>query len=226
MYRERRPSEPLRGLVRCLWRARESTTRLIIPDGCLDVIVAAERVFVAGPDTRAWQSTVPPDTVITGLRFQPGQAARALGVPADALRDSRVELSELWGPTGARLADRLRADPAALAEVIAGRPLARPDPELTEVLARIDAGATRVSAVIADVALSERQLRRRFRAAVGYGPATYLRISRLRRAIAAAEHGTPLAEVASRAGYADQSHLSRDTRELTGRTPAVFLRRR
>ncbi|ASO20388.1 AraC-like DNA-binding protein [Actinoalloteichus hoggarensis] len=223
MYRERRPPASLSGLVRCVWHAQESTTRLIVPDGCLDVIVTADRVFVAGPDTRAWRSTVPPGTAITGLRFEPGQAARVLGVPADALRNSRVDLAELWGRTGTSLAERLRAEPAALAQVFANRPIAPRDPEVTEVVARIDAGATRISTVIADVALSERQLRRRFRAAVGYGPATYLRVSRLRRAVAAAEHGGTLAEIAGEAGYADQPHLSRDCREFTGLSPAVFL---
>ncbi|MBB5908376.1 AraC-like DNA-binding protein [Actinoalloteichus hymeniacidonis] len=186
-----------------------------------------DRVFIAGPDTRSWQSALPPNTMITGLRFQPGQATRALGVPADALRDRRVDLAELWGTHGAALTRRLQDDPDALSAIIAHRPIARPDPELREVLARIDAGATPVSSVIAEIALSERQLRRRFTAAVGYGPATYRRISRLHRAIDRARHATTtsLAEIAAEAGYADQAHLNRDCRELTGRTPATLLRR-
>ena len=67
---------------------------------------------------------------------------------------------------------------------------------------------------------SERQLRRRFEAAVGYGPKTFQRIVRFRRWLRLAntipaDHHT-LTDLAATAGYADQAHL---TREVT-RPPA------
>ena len=45
----------------------------------------------------------------------------------------------------------------------------------------------------------------------------------LRRAVALARAGTPLAEVAARAGYADQAHLTREVRELAGVPPTRLL---
>ena len=77
--------------------------------------------------------------------------------------------------------------------------------------------------MLADVSgLSTRQLRRRFDHAVGYGPAFYARVARLQRfatlALRWPERG--LAELAASAGYTDQSHLGRDTRDIAGRTPA------
>jgi AraC-like DNA-binding protein len=53
----------------------------------------------------------------------------------------------------------------------------------------------------------------------GYGPAVLRRILRLRAALALLRGGLPPAGVAAQTGYADQPHLSRELRELTGRTP-------
>ena len=73
-------------------------------------------------------------------------------------------------------------------------------------------------------AVSERRLRRRFVQAVGYGPATYLRVTRFQRAVALAPRVAGLAALAAAAGYADQAHLSRDCRALTGLTPRAYFR--
>ena len=54
--------------------------------------------------------------------------------------------------------------------------------------------------------VSERALRRRVTAAVGYGPKRLARVLRLRRALALAGAGSPLADAAYEAGYADQAH--------------------
>jgi AraC-like DNA-binding protein len=82
-----------------------------------------------------------------------------------------------------------------------------------------------VATVADDLAISERQLRRRFHAAVGYGPKTLGRILRFRRAVREIERGrTDLAALALDAGYADQAHLSRETTRLAGLPPARLAR--
>ncbi|MGH6916056.1 MAG: helix-turn-helix domain-containing protein, partial [Geminicoccales bacterium] len=84
----------------------------------------------------------------------------------------------------------------------------------------------RVRDLCRDAGVSERQLRRRFRAAVGYGPKTLDRILRLQRALAlnaAPEARLGLAALAADAGYADQAHMSREFAELSGASPAALL---
>ena len=75
--------------------------------------------------------------------------------------------------------------------------------------------------------LSERQLRRRFERAVGYGPSTLARVLRfqrfLRRAHAPESRAAPLARLAAEAGYADQAHLARECRRLSGLSPSSLL---
>jgi len=81
---------------------------------------------------------------------------------------------------------------------------------------------TRVEALAGELGLSERQLRRRCAASAGYGPKTLQRILRFRRFLAL--EGGDLARRALDAGYADQSHLTRECVRLSGRTPAALAR--
>ncbi|MBV9921107.1 MAG: helix-turn-helix domain-containing protein [Pseudonocardia sp.] len=64
-----------------------------------------------------------------------------------------------------------------------------------------------------------RSVHRRCLTAFGYGPAVLRRVLRFRRAAAMLRAGVPAAEVAAAAGYADQPHLSRETRAFAGASP-------
>ena len=72
------------------------------------------------------------------------------------------------------------------------------------------------------VGWSSRTLQRQCTAVFGYGPATLRRILRFRRAVRLLDDGAPPASVAAAAGYADQSHLHREVRDLTGMSLATL----
>lgn len=237
VYAEHAPPAWLAGDVQCLWTARISTEGTILPDGCLDIVVSAGGAFVAGPDTHAWTPTQPEGEWVHGVRFQTGRGSRVLGVPADALRDRRVDLADLWGRVGARISARLVERPDLLTDVVSGR-LVRDDTSPVDGRLDLAVRSIRSGAGVARLArrldLSERQLRRRFSAAVGYGPATYLRVARLQRFLGLAGRAAAdlpagerpsLAVLAADAGYADQPHLTRDSRDLAGTTPVRLLER-
>ncbi|MEO5876520.1 MAG: helix-turn-helix transcriptional regulator [Streptosporangiaceae bacterium] len=194
-------------------------TGRVLPDGCLDLLWDGRVLLVAGPDTRAFVTTAPAETAYTGLRFRPGTGPRILGVPARELRDQRVPLAALWpGARVRRLTERIAEapDPAALLAGLAAvgdRDAGPVDPVVGAVLA--DLGRP-VADSAAAVGLSERQLHRRCQAAFGYGAKTLARILRMERALALARAGLPFASVAAVAGYADQAHLSREVKSLTG----------
>src|SRR4051794_10460357 len=169
--------------------------------------------------------------------MRPGAAPPLLGFDAAAVRDARAPVQELWGDAGRRLAEALderedrRAVPLALLTWRAAR-ARRPDPLVAAAIARLGpppagaGGGPGVRAVADELGVSERQLRRRFTVAVGYGPKLLARVLRLEGALAAARDGEELARAAADAGYADQAHFANDCRALAGVSPAALLGRR
>jgi AraC-like DNA-binding protein len=222
-YREFAPPPDLAHVVRCLWvRSGAERDAIVLPDGCLDVIVRDGRALIAGPDTGPFSVTLPPGEVVAGVRLQPGAGGAVVGVPADELRDLRPALEDLWGRAGREAGERAGDDPAALLAALRARlAAAAPDPRVLAAARRLyGAPATPIPAIAAAVGLGERQLRRRFAAAVGYGPKTYARVARFHRALVLVRAGDPPATAAFAAGYADQAHMTREMRALAGATPA------
>ena len=65
---------------------------------------------------------------------------------------------------------------------------------------------------------------RAFRPATGIPPYGYLTQFRVERARRLLQADLPIAALAQRVGFADQSHLNRHFRRLVGVTPGVFAR--
>ncbi|WP_341716020.1 helix-turn-helix domain-containing protein [Micromonospora sp. FIMYZ51] len=162
-----------------------------------------------------------------------GRAAAAARGGAGGARRTRRRTARPAGAAGgslgeryaASLADRAAADAATVLVAVAAHRLrvaGGPDRLGSRVAAALSAGAP-VAATAAEVGLDPRGLLRRSRHLFGYGPKTLARILRMRRALALARGGTPLAEVAARTGYADQAHLTRDVRALAGVPPGALL---
>jgi AraC-like DNA-binding protein len=105
-----------------------------------------------------------------------------------------------------------------LTDLALALPGPRPDPGLLAVVGQLDGGAP-VSRAAEALGWTARTLHRRCLGAFGYGPAVLRRVLRFRRALALLHAGVPAAEAAARAGYADQSHLSREVRALAGAAP-------
>jgi AraC-like DNA-binding protein len=226
-YEEHAPPPDLRHVACCVWsRSGTGAATLVLPDGCIDIVVRGGRAVVAGPDTGPVSVPLAAGERVTGLRLWPGAAAAALGIPADELRDRRVALAELWGAAGTEAGERGEDGPAALADALRARIAgAQADPRVLAAARRIArAPATPVPALAAAVGLGERQLRRRFTGAVGYGPKTFARVARFRAALALLRAGEPPAGAAAAAGFADQAHLTRELGALAGLTPAVLAR--
>lgn len=68
-------------------------------------------------------------------------------------------------------------------------------------------------------------LSRAFARSFGLPPRAYLNQHRLRRAADLLDLGHPIAEVAGRVGFADQSHLTRHFRRARGITPGEYARK-
>lgn len=230
-YAEWAPPQALAADVQCVWWSSFGPAAPILPDGHLDLIIGGDRVLIAGPDTVGAPNDFPAGMVVHGVRFRTGRAHRFLGVPADELRDQRVDLAALWGEHGRRVTERLVERPeqhlSVVATALADRP-PDPDREVDAAVHRLVLDRPRVGELPGELGISERQLRRRFTAAVGYGPATFSRVVRMQRVrrLAAARRDDGLADLAFAAGYSDQAHMSREIKNLTGLTARALLRGR
>ncbi|HZA16369.1 MAG TPA: helix-turn-helix domain-containing protein [Pseudonocardiaceae bacterium] len=216
-YREHPAPTGLAGVVACVWRNETTATRQlrVLPDGCMDLIWMNGAVHVAGPDTRAFLTTMGSRQVVTGLRFRPGAAPGVLGVPAWALRDQRLHLEDLWpGTTVSQRIAEVSNPAVGLAAVVAAR-VTEPDLALSAVLSQLQTGSS-VAATAAALGWTERTLHRRCRDVFGYGPSVLRRILRFRLALRVAGQGVSFVATAARAGYADQAHLAREVRALAG----------
>jgi AraC-like DNA-binding protein len=229
-YTEIVPPAPLAPLVACLWTSHDGEVR-VLPDACVDVVFSGGRLVIAGPATTVGVAAATPGQRRIGLRFRVGAAGAALGLPAAELLDHGVPLTDLWGLGARRLEARIAAAPTvaaaltALAHGVADRlpPPGAADREVRRATIVLQHGGGVEQAGHA-AHLSERQLRRRFDHAVGYGPATLARVLRFQRFLAHAQQSEePLARLAADAGYADQAHLARECRRLSGLPPSALL---
>jgi len=163
-------------------------------------------------------------------------AYRLAGVPLSELTGACTSLPEVFGAAGVELAERVRdtADWDARFDLVEGFLVARlaagPVPDAAVVRAWHSLpdshGAARVEALAAEIGCSRRYLSEAFRRQVGLPPKTVGRLMRFQHVRRRIEHSPARwADVAYAAGYADQSHLNREFRELAGTTPGDFVRR-
>jgi AraC-like DNA-binding protein len=199
------------------------------PDASIDIVLASseafEGVFVGGPLRTFTKRELKGRTRLWGVSLRPGFAA-LLGVRAD-------ELSADWTPIpGLRLPSARGAWDAGFAGLFrlieARAETACLDARVAEALARAEASrrGLSVTELARQAGLSERSFRRLFERHVGMPPAAYLRILRFNRAVSRLRAGRTegLAETALAVGFADQSHMARDLRELGGMTAMELMR--
>jgi AraC-like DNA-binding protein len=239
-YREFLPSSDLRHIVACVWisvvhRGAAGVRTPIIPDGCSDIMTyGAGAPHVAGTDTRTRWSVLPDGLVITGLRLRPGAVRAVFGCSAASLLDGQALLDDLAaGPAGFRdqldCASTLRDRHLALEHWVrcAMRDISAKDRSVLWACRLLSANPhAQVSTISRNLEWHARTIHRQFIDACGYGPKYLQRIMRVQAALRIA-HDTPsvvsLTGIASRAGYADQAHMNREFRLLTGFTPANYL---
>jgi AraC-like DNA-binding protein len=221
--------------VECLWvntipAGGPAGDRRILPDGRMDLVWIPELgVLVAGPQSRHTLRPVGAPLLAVGARFHPGAAPELLRLPAWELLDRHAPLDALRpalaAPLDARLAgarDPLAALEQELLRALDG--LGEPDRLVRAAAALLGGGSLGVADAAARVYLSERQLQRRFVERVGYGPKVFQRVVRFQRAVRQLRReGVGLAGAAASAGYADQAHLTRESRRLSGLTPRELV---
>lgn len=144
----------------------------------------------------------------------------------------RVSASEVMTAAAhVRLALRAREPEtliaATLARLLCGRSAAEPRDAATATTRALSCMAPgsegRVGAIAREIGVDSSHLAREFSRRVGCSPSRALRWERAAAAVDLLERtGLPLATVALRAGYCDQSHLCREMKKFFGSTPRAL----
>lgn len=178
-----------------------------------------------------------------GLMLQPAAGALLTGDPVHRWTDRAEDLTTVLGEPGERLVTRVR-------EVMAATP---DDPEaqrtamdafadllrthlpvddegllVNRLVAAVedDPDLLRVEQLCERFGIAERALQRLLRRRTGLSPKWLIQRRRLQEAADRLRDGeVSLADVAAQLGYADQPHLTRDFRRVTGLTPGQFAAR-
>jgi AraC-like DNA-binding protein len=218
----------------------------VLPDGCLEWIFHVgtpflrlnraqqwerqPRSFVVGELTRfiLLQPTGPVTTM--GVRFRPGGAYRFLPLPVHNLTDDFVSTRDIWGRAGELLEEAViearsnherqeRVEAFLLSRLLASEPRRRFDAAIGALM--LARGQTPVNQIAAQIGCSPRQLERECRAHAGLSPKALARVIRFQNLLRLAGESAlrHWSRVALDSGYADQSHMVREFRDLAGQSP-------
>jgi AraC-like DNA-binding protein len=239
-FQELPPPAVLAGIVTCAWIQHipiESGpyVHTSTPDGSVEIACRlgdSHGPHLIGPRTRPSQEVLAPGTTTVGIRFRPGASGGVVGMPVSELVDQTVDLRDVWGSSADRLADELgSADSSNVLASLLGAVhresigTSGPDPVAELIVQSLRQNAERLPDIGQLVGLSKRQVRRRCVAAIGYAPKTLQRIARFQRLLAVThtEVDDNLADLAVEHGYADQAHLTSESRRLSGLPPATLI---
>jgi AraC-like DNA-binding protein len=190
----------------------------VLPDGHADVLLYdGGGIEVVGLHDEVDLPFLPGGTWIRGIRLRPHAVAAAFRIDASTLRNTTVSLEDVLGSSQARrLLDR-RARDAWVRSI-------EPNPRTERAVRLLTMHPVEV---VADaVGVTSRQLHRVLVTDVGLAPKVFQRVLRMQRFVASAERLGGLAHAAADAGYADQSHMTREVRSLAGVTPTRLLQER
>lgn len=192
-----------------------------------------------GPRTKPFLIDERPRLCV-GVRFAPGFAQAAFGVPASELLDRRVDYDAVYSSADTEL-ESIRVA-ATDAERVAGilaiarrrfRSTQRIPSSVRVAVAHIAAaeGNVRVGSLADRIGVSRQHLARQFAAHVGMTVKQFARVKRVdaarARALAArAVHpgNVNWSSIAHQVGYYDQAHFISDFKTLTGSTPGEWMR--
>lgn len=255
IYNEIQPIPPLAAHVRCLWTLCASAVDVggepdrVLPDGLSEIIINRAAPFteirddgstirqpdaiVAAQMTRHLLIQPTSDVDLVGIRFRPAGLHAMLGIDQRELIDQRIELSCVGPRMSRALVEAAAEDDAALsrtqmalASMFVTRRRIRADVAHATDWIRRARGQCRIDALATRMAVTARQLERRFLQEVGLTPKQYARVVRFDALVRSAQAGVSgdWTTLAHAHGYHDQSHLNREFRAIAGQTPTEYAR--
>lgn len=250
-YKEYRPNPKLASHVACFWTLEvdgggSRQLHRILPDGCVDLIVNLRApnfrsaAFFTGLMIDYDVMTFTGPEFSFGIRLFAGSAEPFMGQPPGQMQDAHVYVEDIWGAEGLLLAEKLLASSTVSVHVM----IAVAEEWMLRILAKEELyasgggsasllvqnalmaihdrnGVISIEEMAAELAFTERHVRRAFSEVLGISPKSITEIVRFQsilRQLRRSPH-IPLVELAQMFGYYDQSHFIKSFKRLYGLPP-------
>lgn len=241
-----RPPRVLQDLIRGLWvpvwdlPPGRTTVQRVLQYPVGQLVVADAYARLVGPARGLGRQELTGSGWAVGTMLQPATASLLLHGAAASIVDGWVELEALPGIDGRTLTTTVRhhmvsgpEDPqrhlAALDAVCAAlaplMPIGEDDRLVNQIIEVVesDPSVLRVDQLTHRLGIPERRLQRLVQRRTGLSPKWLIQRRRLHEAAGRLAAGAvDLAALAVELGYADQAHLTRDFKRVTGTTPGAF----
>lgn len=251
-YQERLPSPKLRPFIKCFWQLEghvvDIKEEIILPDGKMELIFQFGDIFeqsLSNPDIEGRATIVgqltksiiirPTGTIgLFGVRFTPQGFTAIFEERADFLLNQEVFISDL-DSNGRAIEEKLLLSKTFLARIkiaedflIARLEKSRVFDLNTRIGSQIlleNPSEDQIFRIAKEMKMSLRQFERQFKTQIGISPSYFIKIARLQIAIRTklARPEMTMAHVAAECGYYDQSHFSRDCKDITGLSPKAYF---
>lgn len=192
--------------------------------------------FLYGQITQFKDIQFPNDTSLIIVVFQPAGIKKLLGIPAFELRDSIINLEEVFCKEGIEVDDML-AEASTIKEKsnilnlfftsIALKKRSEKEQIVSALINFIlkNKGLISSSQMVKFTGYTERHIERLFMESIGLNPKNFANIIKLHnflQQLKSKSDKTNLTEIAYQAGYIDQSHLIKEFKKITGMTPTLY----
>src|SRR5262249_16171431 len=203
------------------------------PDNCYQ----RSGAVVSGASGRSFTPDASEEVFIIRVQFKAGGACPFVGVPADEVADTHVDLETLWGPSARRLRERLceartSAERFQLLQNALLSCFCHSVKQHYAVSAALEMfgknqGGPRVMEAAKYLGLSQRRFIQVFKTEVGMTPKLFSRIQRFQQTRTFIQQNPSInwADLAVALGYFDQSHLIREFLEFSGLSPTDYINR-
>lgn len=214
----------------------------VFPDGCISLLfrrnknINLEIFLIKGLSLETFHTEVLNGDIHWGLKISPAACSKVLRCDPNKIQTQPVfddsVLPHLLGDITEKLADCENFEQAVEVYENSLKELNISKDDIdTEVIKAVkiiesNKGELKIAELTDELEISRRQLERRFKSCTGLTPKQFARTYRLRAtAISLLEKDMKWANRAAEMGFADQSHLSHELENLTGRTPKSFKER-
>lgn len=221
-YNEIKPSLPYANLVHCYWILKTKKVLganfeySVLPDACIDIVFDIEKSLdpiIMTPNTRIETINLGKTFYYAGIRFKPGVFGEHLNIPS--IVGNQKELMDIIGikisPLNKKshdckneIADEMETVVKAL---INDQVIAQND-FVENVVRGLQYGLD-IKTIALKLKISERHLRRTIKRQTGFSPIQLRRVIRFQNVLSGDE---PLLR------FADQSHLIKEFKAVTGKT--------